>query len=87
MFFSVNFSKVLRTSFDWIPPDDFLLCLSENFENLSEHLFFRASLGNCLFHVQFAEFQPPDTVKNYITSAFQPFYTRTASSHSKTLKS
>ena len=30
---------------------------------------------------------PPDTVRNYFTSAFQAFYTGTTSSHSKTLKS
>ena len=34
-----------------------------------------------------AEFQPPDTERNYFTSSFQAFYTRTTSSHSKTLKS
>ena len=31
-------------------------------------------MGNCLFHVQVAEFQPPDTIKTYFTSAFQAFY-------------
>ena len=40
-------------------------------------------LGNCFFPVQVAEFQPLDTVKNYFTGAFQAFYTRTRSSHSK----
>ena len=39
-----------------------------------------------LFHVQVAEFQPPNTVRNYFTSAFQTFYTRTTSSHSKMLE-
>ena len=67
-------------------------CFSVNFAkffrtSFSEHLFYRAPLRNCLNHVQFAEFQPPDTVKNYFASAFQAFYTRTTSSHSKTLKS
>ena len=33
-------------------------------------------MGNCLF-------QPPDTVKNYFTSAFQAFYIRMRSGHSK----
>ena len=33
-----------------------------------------------LFH---AEFQPPDTVKNYFTGTFQAFYTRSRSSHVK----
>ena len=55
--------------------------------SFSELLFYRAPLGNCLFHVQVAEFQPPDTVKNYFTSAFQAFYARARSSHSKDLKS
>ena len=36
-----------------------------------------------LFYVQVAEFQPPDTVKNYFTGAFQAFYTKSRSSHSK----
>ena len=53
----------------------------------SDHLFYRAPLGNCLFHVQLAEFQPADTVESYFTSAFQEFYTRTKSSHSNALKS
>ena len=55
--------------------------------SFSEHLFYRAPLRKCLNHVQCAEFQPPDTVKNYFASAFQAFYTRATSSHSKTLKS
>ena len=37
----------------------------------------------CFIHVQVAEFQPADTVKNYFSGAFQAFYTRTWSSHSK----
>ena len=32
--FSCEFKKFLRTSFDWTPPDDCYLCLSENFEKL-----------------------------------------------------
>ena len=43
--------------------------------------------GNCLFHVQVAELQPWDPVKNYFTSAFQPFYTRTKNSRLQVLKS
>ena len=39
MFFSVSFTKFLRTSFDRTPPDDCSLCLSENFEK-----FFRTPL-------------------------------------------
>ena len=30
---------------------------------LSDHLFYWGPLENCLFHVQVAEFQPPDTIK------------------------
>ena len=30
-------------------------------------------MRTCLFHVQVAEFQPADTVKNYFTGAFQAF--------------
>ena len=52
--------------------------------SFSEHLFYRGTLGNYLFHVQVAEFQPPDTVKNYLTSDFQVFYTRMTTCHSKT---
>ena len=55
--------------------------------SFSEHLIYRAPLGNCLFHVQVAEFQPPDTVKNYFAGAFQASYSRMAVSHSKTFKS
>ena len=55
--------------------------------SFSEHLSYRAPLRNCLFDVQFAEFQPPDTVKYYFTSAFQAFYRRTTKTHSKALKS
>ena len=80
--FSVNFPKFLRTSFDRTPLDDCFLCLSVNLRSFSEYLVYRAPLGNCLFHVQAAEFQPPDTVKSYFTSALQAFYTRTRSSQS-----
>ena len=40
-------------------------------------------MRNCLFHVQVAEFEAADTVKNYFTDAFQAFYTRARSSHLK----
>ena len=33
--------------------------------------------------IQAAEFHPPDLLKSYFTSAFETFYTRTRSSHSK----
>ena len=49
----------------------------------SDHVFYRVPLGNFLFQVQVAAFQPPDTGKKYFTSGFQTFYTRTISSYSK----
>ena len=61
--FSVNFAKFFRTSFYRTPPDDCFLCLPVILRSFSDHLFYRAPLGNCLFHVQVAEFQPPDTIK------------------------
>ena len=39
----------------------------------SEHLFYRVPPGNFLFHVEVAEFQPEDAVKNHFTGAFQAF--------------
>ena len=62
--FSVNFAKFLRTSFYRTPPDDCFLCLPVILRSFSDHLFYRAPLGNCLFHVQVAKFQPPDTIKS-----------------------
>ena len=78
--FSVNFTKFLRTSFDRTSRDNCFLSL---FLNFSEHLFYKAPLRNCLFHVQVAVFQAADAVKNSFTGAIQAFYTRTRSSHSK----
>ena len=80
---SVNFAKFLRTSFDRTPPYNCFLCLSVNYEKFSDHLFYIAGSGNYLFHVQVSEFQPPDTVKNYFTSAFQAFYIRERSGYLK----
>ena len=51
--------------------------------SFSDHLFHTAPLGNCLFHLQVAEFQPQHTVQKYFTSAFQAFHTRRRSSYSK----
>ena len=62
--FSVRFAKFLRTSFYKTPPDDCFLCLPVILRSFSDHLFFRAPLGNSLFHVQVAEFQPPDKIKS-----------------------
>ena len=43
------------------------LCLE-----VSEHPFYRAPLGNCLFQVQVAEFQPANTVKTISQLLFKP---------------
>ena len=40
-------------------------------------------MGNCLLHVQVAEFQPPDTVKKLFHSCFSSILYKTRSSHSK----
>ena len=84
MFFC-EFCKIFKNIF-WQNTSGWLLLkficeFWEVFQNSSftEHLFFR----NCSLHVQVAEFQPADTVKNYFTGAFQAIYTRTRSSHSK----
>ena len=55
--------------------------------SFSEYLFYRAPMGNCLLLVEVEEFQPPttDSVKSYFTNAFQAFYTKTRSIHSKAL--
>ena len=79
MFFC-EFCKIFKSIFwqdtsGWLP----LVC-NWILRNCSDHLFHRVSLGNLLFQVQVAEFQPPDTGKKYFTGAFQAFYTRTRSS-------
>ena len=63
-FFSVNFAKLLRTFFDRTLSDDCFLCLSVNLEFSRSPRFYRVLLGNWLFHVQVAEFQPPDAIKS-----------------------
>ena len=79
----MNFEKFLRASFSRRPPDDCFLCLFVNFVKFFRTPLYRVPSGNCLFHVQAAEFQAEDTVKNYFIGAFQAFYERTRSSHSK----
>ena len=75
--FSVNFAKFLRASF----------LLIEHLRMTSSCVYLwilrRFSEHKLLFHVQVAEFQPPNTVKKYFTGAFQAFYTRSRSSHLK----
>ena len=71
--FSVNLAKFLRTSFCRTPPDHCFLCLPVILRSFSDHLFYRAPLGNCLFHVQVAEFQTPDTIKSISQVLFKHF--------------
>ena len=70
--FSVRFAKFLRTSFYRTPPDDCFLCLHVIL-SFSGHQFYRAPLGNCLIHVEVAEFQPPDTIKSISQVLFKEF--------------
>ena len=56
--------------------------------SFSDHLFYRAPLGNCLFHLQVTQFQLPHTVKKCFYNkeshkSFSRIYTRRRSSHSK----
>ena len=63
MFFC-EFCKIFKNifSFDETPLEDCFLCLSVNFEKFFRTLhLYSTPLGNCLFHVQIAEFQPPVT--------------------------
>ena len=75
MFFC-EFCKIFKKifSFDRTPLDDCLLCLSLNLRSLSNSFFYKAPPGNCLFHVQFAEFQPPDTEKSISQVLFKHLY-------------
>ena len=83
MFFC-EFCKIVKkiVSFDRATPDDCFLCLSVNFKTFFRTLLLWSTSGK-LFHIQVAEFQPPDTEKSYFTGGFQEFYVRTRSSHSK----
>ena len=74
--FLVNFAKFLRTCFDRRPPDDCFLGLSVKFKKAFRTSLLWSTSENCFFHVQVAEFQPANAVKNYFTGAFQAFYTR-----------
>ena len=63
--FICEFCKIFKNIF-WQNTSGWLLLLFiwECLRSFSECLFYRAPLGNCLFHVQVAEFQPPDTIKS-----------------------
>ena len=82
MFFC-EFCKFFKNIFWQSSSAWLLLVYLWTLKSFSNDLFYRASLGNWLFHVQVAEFQPPPTVKKYFTSAFQALYTKTSSSYSK----
>ena len=69
--FSVRFAKFLRASFYRTPPDDCFLCLPIILTSFPDHPFLRAPLGNSLFHVQVAEFQPPDKIKSISQALFK----------------
>ena len=71
--FYLNFSKLLRIFFYRTPPDDCFLCLTIILRSFSDHLFYRAPLQNCLFHVQVAELQTPDTMKSISKGLFKHF--------------
>ena len=68
--FYVRFAKFLRLSFDRTPLDDCFLCLPVILRSFSDHLFFRAPLGNSLFYVV-AEFQPPGKLKSISQALFK----------------
>ena len=80
--FYVNFAKLLRTSF--LLTEHLQMSAScVKFETFFRTLLLQSTLGKPLFYLQVAQFQPPDTVKNYFTGNFQAFHTRSRSSHSK----
>ena len=54
-------------------PDDWFLCLPVILRRFSDYLFYRAPLGSCLFHLQVALFQPPDTIKIFSQVLFKYF--------------
>ena len=59
------------------------MCLSVTFETFFRTLILQSTSGKLLFYVQAAQFQLPDSVKNYFTGAFQALYIRSRSGHLK----
>ena len=51
--------------FDRTPLDHCFLYLSVNFDKFFRTLLLQSTSEKLLFHVEVAEFRPPDTVKNY----------------------
>ena len=82
--FFCEFCKIFKNiiPFDRTPLDDCFLRLSVNFEAFFRTPLLKSTSGKLLFYVKVADFQPPNTVKNYFKGAFQAFYTRWRSSHS-----
>ena len=75
-----EFSKNFKNIF-WLYTSGWLLVvLICEFWEVSQKTIFIEHLWETKFHVQVAEFQPPDTVKSYFIDDFQVFYTRTISS-------
>ena len=61
-------------SFDRTPQDDCFLCLSVNFEKFFRTPLSQSTSGKLLFHVQVAEFQPPNTVKKLLHRCFSSIF-------------
>ena len=65
--FIFEFCKICKNIFRknhlWITVSCVYLSILRSF---SDHLFYRAPLANCLFHVQVAEFHPPHTKVPYM---------------------
>ena len=51
--------------FDRTPLDHCFLYLSVNFDKFFRTLLLQSTSEKLLFHVEVAEFRPPDTIKNY----------------------
>ena len=73
MFFC-EFSKIFKNIF-WQNTSGWLLLvfICEILSSFFRIPFHRPPVGNCLFHVQVGEFQPPDTVKTISQVVFKHF--------------
>ena len=78
--FFCEFCKIFKNVFLKNTSGWLLLVFTCNFEKIFISPIFRAPLGNCLFHVKVAEFQPRYN-KKYFTSAFQSLYMNTRRSY------
>ena len=70
--FSVRFAKIFKNIFlqnisGWLLLSTWPVIL----RSFSNHLIFRAPLGNSLFYAQVLEFQPPDKIKNISQALFK----------------